>query len=141
MGKLQILLVALIVVILSSCQYNYNVNYDGKTVIKDIDGVTYSFSSTIKTKNVKLPTYNELKIENKIKFVGLGATIEKDLNETDFERKIDLSKSKNFQIDSVSFGVNDAKDKVELRYYLTVDRSKEMVTFTLEKENETWEIK
>lgn len=66
--------------------------------------------------------------------------IEREINKSDFEKKVDLQKIEKLIIDSVSFSVSENKDKIDLIYYLNLGNKFQKVTIGLEKDNEIWNL-
>ena len=107
-----------------------------RTKNKSIDGVDYMFANYAEYKNTQALFTKGFQLKNKISFYGM----EKAINKSDFEKKIDFDKIEGFHIDSLSFSVNDNKDKIDLIYYLDLGNKSKIVTIGLEKDNETWSL-
>ncbi len=110
-------------------------------VKQSINGVEYSLSSYIEYKNVEMPNSNNFQLENKISFHGMDRVIEKVISKSDFEKKVDFKNIEKFDIESIMFSVNRNKDKIDLRYNLNLGEQKQIVTLTLQKEGEMWNLK
>ncbi|KJF43243.1 hypothetical protein LH29_13385 [Draconibacterium sediminis] len=108
---------------------------------KKINGVEYLFKNHVKCDTtITFQRNKNFHLKNKVVFWGMDKDIEIEINKSDFEKKIDFDKIEAFRIDSVSFSVNENKDKIDLIYYLDLGNKRKTVTIGLEKDNETWNL-
>ncbi len=140
MKKKELIWLALTIIIFTSCKFSYSWKNELRTKNKSIDGVDYTFSNYTEYKNTQLLFIKGFQFKSIISFCGMEKDIGKVINKSDFEKKIDFDKIEAFHIDSVSFSVNENKDKVDLIYYLDLGNQRKMVTIGLEKDNETWSL-
>lgn len=122
--------------ILTSCNFNYSVGTDMKMKKKTIEGTEYTFTNFSKYKKIGFFFLKSNKFQNNVSFFGTGKTIHK----RDFDQKLKGKKSDLILIDSVSFSINEKRDKIDLIYSLNLIDSKETVVFEMSKENDSWEI-
>ncbi|WP_215225283.1 hypothetical protein [Echinicola shivajiensis] len=140
MTKSKLIFFSLITLIFTSCGVSYSEKKSIKIKEKTIDGSKYRLFNRLKFKSVKFHFAKGFMLENKISFIGLENDIHKIIDRSEFEKKVDLNSTESFQIDSVSFVVNESKDKVELLYYLNIDDQPELVTMSLEKDKDQWTL-
>lgn len=107
---------------------------------KSIDGIDYMFANYAEYKNVKVLFVKEFRLKNKISFYGMDKAIKKTIYKSDFRKEVNFNRIKAFQIGSVSFTVNEEKDKVDLIYYLNLGNELKTVSMKLEKDNEDWNL-
>ena len=108
---------------------------------KSINGVEYLLKNYVKyNPAITFERNKNFHLKNKVVFWGMDKEIEIEINKSDFEKKIDFDKIEAFRIDSVSFSVNENRDKVDLIYYLDLGNKRKMATIGLEKNNETWSL-
>ncbi|UCS94816.1 hypothetical protein KZP23_07350 [Echinicola marina] len=138
MTKRDLLFFGLITLVFTSCGLSYSEKNFIKIKEKTVDGVEYRFINRLTSKSFKSPFSKGFKLENKISFNGLEHDIHKIIGKSDFESKIDLKNPESFQIDSVSFAVNESKDKVDLFYYLSIDHQTQLVSMYLVKDQDQW---
>lgn len=103
---------------------------------KTIEGTEYTFTNFSKYKKIGFFFLKSNKFQNNVSFFGTGKTIHK----RDFDQKLKGKKSDLILIDSVSFSINEKRDKIDLIYSLNLIDSKETVVFEMSKENDSWEI-
>lgn len=130
----------LTITILASCNFSYSGKKEMRTKNKTIDGTDYMFANYAEYKNTQVSFAKGFQLTNKISFYGMEKAIEKVIYKSDFEKKIDFNKIEAFHIDSVSFSVNDNKDKVDLIYYLDLGNKHKTVTIGMEKDNDNWSL-
>ncbi len=140
MNTIKISSIAFTILIFTSCNFSFSLEKNMTTKSKTINGVDYVFSNDYKCKNAEMFFAKEFQLENKISFFGMGKVIKKVISKSDFEKKVDFSNIEAFDIDSVSFSVNDKKDKIELIYYLNLGNKLKSVAMRLEKDNEMWNL-
>ncbi|WP_303924701.1 hypothetical protein [Draconibacterium sediminis] len=140
MKKKKLIWLTLTIIIFTSCNFSYSGKKEMRTKNKSIDGVDYMFANYAEYKNTQVLFAKGFQFKSKISFYGMEKAIEKEINKSDFEKKIDFDKIEAFHIDSVSFSVNENKDKVDLIYYLDLGNKRKMVTIGLEKDNEIWSL-
>lgn len=140
MTKGKLLFISLTMLFFTSCGVSYSEKKSIKIKEQTIKGVEYRLLNRLKFKSVKFHFAKGFMLENKISFIGLENDIHKTIDRSEFEKKVDLNSTESFQIDSVSFAVNESKDKVELLYYLNIDDQPELVTMSLEKDKDQWTL-
>lgn len=136
-----LILISLAIFTFTSCNFSFSENKKMQTKRKTIEGVDYMFSNYTEYKNIKVSFVEVLQLKNKISFSGMEESIEKLIYKSDFEKKIDFKNIEFIHIDSISFLVNDQKDKIDLIYYLNLGNQTKSVMFALQKDNETWNLK
>lgn len=136
MKKLKLIALVSLLGVLSSC-----ISFTSKTEVKlsrqSINGIEYTFANHATFRKVSIFFTKGFQLKNKIRFFGMGRVIEKEITQSDFERKIKF-KRRAFHIDNVSFSVNDQRDRIDLIYYLTQEDMRDTVTFVLVKEKDDW---
>jgi hypothetical protein len=135
-----IISLALIITIFTSCNFSYSKTTEIRTKIKLIDGVNYMFLNNAEYINTQVSIAKGFQIKNMISFYGMGEAIEKVIDKSYFEKMIDLNEIEAFHIDSISFTINENKDKVDLIYYLDLGNKSKIVTIDLKKNNENWSL-
>lgn len=135
-----LLLLAFAAIMLESCAFSYSMNRDVKVETKSIDGVDYQFLADTEYKNVEIISAKNCRFTSKIYFNGMEKPINKTLSESDFGKKIDFNDIEKLAIDSVSFAINETKDKIDLLYYLDLGNKHKTVKFGLEKVGDDWNL-
>jgi hypothetical protein len=128
------------ILIITSCNISFTGKKETKTKNKMIDGVDYMFSNYAEYKNVGVSFAKGFQLKNKISFYGMEKAIVKVIYKSDFEKKIDLKLIESFHIDSVSFTVNENRDRIDLLYHLNLGDKFKTVTMSLEKDNDIWSL-
>ena len=144
------ILILLISLIFASCNYSNEgsaqINYSSMgakqndTIKQKINGVDYTLVSQIEYKNVSSNGITNIQFENKISFQGLGKKIDKVITKLDLDKKIELDKDGQFNIEIKSFSVNENRDEIYLKYNLIQDNHNQSVTITLKKRGEIWDV-
>lgn len=137
----KLLLISLVSLLLTSFNYSYTSTNEKKTIKRLIGGVEYTLISYINSKNDDKPNSDDFKLENKITFHGMDKVIKKVISESDFKKKIDFEKIKQFKIERVMFSVNPAKDKIDLNYRINLGDKTETVIFILQRDGGKWNLK
>ena len=109
-----------------------------RTKVKTVNGINYSFTNIADYEKFKFFIIQGEQFKNQIDFSGLEKYLHKEINKSDFEKKIDLANISSIQVDSVSFEVHLEKNKVDLIYYLNLDNHTKSVVFTLLNINDKW---
>lgn len=136
-----LILISLAIFTFISCSLSFSQKMEMQTKQQTIEGVDYIFSNIAEYQNAKVFFAENRQFKNKISFYGMGKSIDKEINLSDFEKKFDFKNFESIHIDSISFLVNEKKDKIDLIYYLNLDNENKKVIFALQKDNETWNLK
>lgn len=131
---------AFAIFMLASCVFSYSTNRNVKVETKSIDGVDYQFLADNEFRNVEIISAKNCRFTSKIYFNGMEKPINKTLSESDFVKKIDFNDIEKLAIDSVSFAINETKDKIDLLYYLDLGNKHKTVKFGLAKVGDDWNL-
>lgn len=138
MKKLLALLITTL--LFTSCHISFNRSNDSKITDKTIAGAKYLFINSVDIRKTKVLFFSRFHIENTILFSSPEFEFETTIYKTDFEKKIGFSINRVFIIDSISFIVNENKDKVDLNYYLNLGDKTQKMTLELEKDMDRWHL-
>ncbi|MBN2650299.1 MAG: hypothetical protein JXR50_11225 [Prolixibacteraceae bacterium] len=137
----KLLLISLVHLVLTSCNFWYTSTNGIQIITQLIGGVEYTLTSSIDIKNDDKPYSDDFKFEIMITFHGMDKVIEKVISESDFKKKIDFEKIKQFKIERIMFSVNPTKDKIDLNYRINFGDKTETVTFILQRDGGKWNLK
>ncbi|TKG88872.1 hypothetical protein EYV94_26395 [Puteibacter caeruleilacunae] len=130
------------ILLLSSCGFSFSFKNNIELKQRTIQGKEYTFSNHAKCQNFKLFFKKSNTIENHIMFYGAGKAIDKTISDNEFKEKCNLNTNDIVLVDSVSFSINDQQSKIDLFYYMTVNKfQKKTEILTLIKDKQNWELK
>lgn len=130
----------IILLLFTACTFSYSGKYDIQSKMKTIQGVDYTLVNYMKLKNTTVLFDKDVQLNNRIVLTGLDETLEKTINKSAFEEQLG-QQLKTLAIDSVSFNINDEKNKIDLLYYIKTEGRSSVVTVTLNKGMDGWNQK
>ncbi len=141
MRKIKSLLNIVLLITITSCTISFTQGIDVKEKRKTIDNKTYLFLSEIKNSNKNILGFKSWDFNAKIMFSGISEhTFKENLSLKDFEKKSGFEIPKSVVVDSISFTVNDSRDRIKLIYYLNNMALSTKVSFNLNFDGKTWRI-
>ncbi|MBN2635726.1 MAG: hypothetical protein JXR61_05605 [Prolixibacteraceae bacterium] len=120
--------------------FSYINTKQNSTIKQKVNGVNYTLTSQIEYKNTGSASSKTFQFENKITFRGMNREIRKVINKSHFEEQTDFDKTEQFDIEELSFSVNENKDEIYLKYLLNLNQQKKTVILTLKKKGEEWKF-
>lgn len=105
-----------------------------------INDVEYLLKNYIDYKNTATTNGKGFQLENEFVLWEIDRVSGELIHESKFENKIDLKNIEELVIDSISFTINENKDKINLKYFLNLGDHKKMEMFELLNDGETWNI-
>lgn len=135
-----IILLIITVLTFTSCMFSYKKGTDVKMKKKTIDGVEYTFINRTQSVTKRVGLLGGSKLDNIIDFTGLDKPVHKTISKSEFSKKVEIGNAEIFIVDSLSFVVNNSRDRVDLCYYIDLGFEKKQAMFTLEKNNGNWKL-
>ncbi|MCK3682852.1 hypothetical protein [Maribellus sp. YY47] len=136
----KVITLSILTFILSACSFSFSKKNEIRTKNQSIDGVEYWFNNYAEYRNTQVLFVKNFQLKNRVSFYGMGQAIEKTIYKSDFEKQIDFNAVDDFQIDSVSFLINERKDKIDLIYYVNLGNQHKSVSMILQKDKDDWTL-
>ena len=147
MSTTKLILFSLLSLILVSCNFSTTktewAQMSGTLPLvakRSIDGVDYLLTDMLKYKNIATPDRKGFHIENEIVLYRIDQETDNMVCQLKFENEMDLKDIGKLSVDSVSFSINENKDKLDLKYFLNLGDQTKTVNLVLLKDGETWNI-